>query len=77
MIGEAVQRIIGKCVVPGLNGNTVRIPTYNLLEAVGDRLLDLFLLELDETPCRMEAFVPDGLLLARRVTSDLCMISGA
>ena len=46
-----------------LNGQTVTVFPDLLLEAVRDRLLDLFSLELDEPPCRMEAFGPDSPLL--------------
>ncbi len=57
-------------MVLGFDCKTVGIFAYHLLETVRNRLLDLFLLELDEPPRRMEAFVPDSLLLRWKIRNS-------
>ena len=49
-------------MVPGFNGQAVGMPAHLFLEPVGDGLLDIFLLELDERPRRVETSIPDSLL---------------
>ncbi len=66
-IGSLIQLIISQGMISGLDRKPIMIQVHHLLETVRDRLLDLFLLELDEPPRRMEAFGPDSPLLPWRI----------
>jgi hypothetical protein len=61
-VGCLIQLIVGLCGVSRLNGNPIRELT-DLLEPLRYRLLDLFLVELNERTRRVETLRPNRLLL--------------
>jgi hypothetical protein len=65
-IGGSTQLRIREGMVLGFDSEPVGIPGYLLLKAAWDRLFYLCLLELSEGASRMEAGVPDSLLLPRK-----------
>ena len=53
-------------MVPSLDGKPVRILDGLLFEPIGNRLLDLFLLEFDKDTRRMKTLRPNRLLFRRK-----------
>ena len=62
-VGSFFEFGVGKWMVPRLDGDLVGVRAHDLLESIRDRLLDLFLLELDKRPGWVEALSPYGFLL--------------
>ena len=55
-----IQFCVGNSLCPFLNCYSIWIPLHYLLEALGDRLLDLLFCELLEPPRWMETLRPNG-----------------
>ena len=63
LIGSLVKFFVGGLMPIGVDRYPVPIPFYLLLEPIRDGLLNILLFELEKGACRVEAFVPNGLLL--------------
>ena len=58
-IGHRIELGVGQNVVACSDCDSVRELANDFFKSIGDRLLDFFLIELDELSRRMEASVPD------------------
>ncbi len=73
-IGLLIQLGVGERFVPGLDSESVWIPTYHFLKPLGDGLLDGVPWEGDKGVGRVVALVPNALLLWWQCCPVVCTV---